>query len=70
MSKVRDIVRDADEEQGPSLFARMSDYSLMGFHYALGVVNWGYSHARVIGWFVVTTGIITALPLIFEVRTT
>ena len=26
-----------------------------------------YSYSRHIGWFIVTTGIITALPLIFEV---
>lgn len=29
----------------------------------------GYIFARHIGWFIVTTGMITALPLIFEVRT-
>ena len=29
---------------------------------------WTYSNSRVIGWWVVTTGMITALPLIFEVK--
>lgn len=27
-----------------------------------------YSYARQIGWFVITTGMITLLPLVFEVR--
>ena len=26
-----------------------------------------YANARLIGWFVVTTGLITAFPLVFEV---
>ena len=30
--------------------------------------NWAYKHTRTVGWWVVTTGMITALPLLFEVR--
>jgi hypothetical protein len=30
--------------------------------------GWAYKHTRTIGWWVVTTGMITALPLLFEVR--
>jgi hypothetical protein len=34
-------------------------------------ISWGlyaYSKSRIIGWWIVTTGMITALPLVFEVK--
>lgn len=30
----------------------------------------GYAYGKYLGWFIVTTGLITALPLIFEVVST
>jgi len=34
--------------------------------YSMSWGTWGYSHMRQIGWFVVTSALITAVPLIFE----
>ena len=34
--------------------------------YGMSWGQWGYSHARHIGWFLVTSALITAVPLIFE----
>lgn len=38
------------------------------FHSTLAWGSWAYSHSRTIAWWVVTTGMITALPLVFEIK--
>eukprot|EP00599_Poterioochromonas_sp_BG-1_P000287 CAMPEP_0173150782 /NCGR_PEP_ID=MMETSP1105-20130129/11173_1 /TAXON_ID=2985 /ORGANISM="Ochromonas sp., Strain BG-1" /LENGTH=94 /DNA_ID=CAMNT_0014065999 /DNA_START=93 /DNA_END=377 /DNA_ORIENTATION=- len=38
------------------------------FENTKNVAGWVFAHSRQIGWFIVTTGMITAFPLIFEVK--
>eukprot|EP00428_Durinskia_dybowskii_P067255 CAMPEP_0170388714 /NCGR_PEP_ID=MMETSP0117_2-20130122/18237_1 /TAXON_ID=400756 /ORGANISM="Durinskia baltica, Strain CSIRO CS-38" /LENGTH=78 /DNA_ID=CAMNT_0010644665 /DNA_START=177 /DNA_END=413 /DNA_ORIENTATION=+ len=35
---------------------------------ASAVAQWVFMNGRIIGWWIVTTGMITAVPLLFEVR--
>ena len=68
MANVRDIVKDKSNSNGDSWTARLSKFSSKTFSISFSIVQWSYANARVIGWFVVTTGVITLLPLIFEVN--
>ncbi|KAJ1393486.1 hypothetical protein B484DRAFT_425445 [Ochromonadaceae sp. CCMP2298] len=65
MSKARDIIDGPAENKW---FSWISSSSQTAFSYGIFGAQWSYMNARHIGWWVVTTGMITALPLIFEIN--
>ena len=74
-SKARELLKnDKSQTSGPddSFFAKIGEwvrtYGTVALSSGMAWSSWAYKHSRTIGWWVVTTGMITALPLIFEVR--
>jgi hypothetical protein len=67
MSKIKDTVRGGanNAELGWRAWARSGATRLVTQGLEWG--KWAYMSSRFIGWIIVTTGIVTALPLIFEV---
>jgi hypothetical protein len=60
----RNIVGDAK----PSLAKRLTDWVKIGVSYGQSAFQFLYMNSRMIGWMIVTTGMITALPIYFELR--
>lgn len=63
MSKVKDAVK----KDAVSWRTWLRDRSTIVMRHGLEWGKWAYMSSRFIGWVIVTTGIVTALPLIFEV---
>jgi len=67
MSKARGIMNEKGSNVA-SWRSWLNKTSTALFHSTLSWGSWAYSHSRTIAWWVVTTGMITALPLVFEIK--
>ena len=74
MSKARELLKNEKKasSSSSSSMAKIGEWvrKVITFSTTSGLEwgSWTYKHSRTIGWWIVTTGMITALPLIFEVR--
>lgn len=68
MSKARSMVEDSSAKESSQWLTTIKSSSQFLFANLVGIAQWSYINARHIGWFIVTTGIITAFPLIFEIK--
>lgn len=67
MSNAKKILRGDDPSSNqwlPWAWKKTTSVFITGLSWS----SWAYSNARFIGWFMVTTGMITALPLVFEIK--
>mmetsp|Transcript_25857 Transcript_25857/g.43114 ORF Transcript_25857/g.43114 Transcript_25857/m.43114 type:complete len:109 (-) Transcript_25857:79-405(-) len=67
MSKARDII-ERGREEGSEFYNWISNSTKSLFTVGPAVTQWCYMNGRIIGWWIVTTGMLTALPLIFEIK--
>ena len=72
MSKARELLKNEKKaSSSSSSMAKIGEWvrKVTAFATTSGLEwgSWTYKHSRTIGWWIVTTGMITALPLIFEV---
>lgn len=67
MSNIRNIVNGGPEEPN-KWWLWLTTTSKTAFTTGLGLGMWAYGNLRIVGWVIVTTGMITALPLMFEIK--
>ena len=75
MSKpnAKKIIREEKKKTGflssiPPFFSWLGNSINHAYETVIPPTYWGYSWVRHVIWFVLTTGMITALPLMFEVK--
>jgi hypothetical protein len=69
MSSANDKLRKVSEKSKKGTWSKwLKTQALHLFSYGQIGSSFVYSYSRHIGWFIITTGIITALPLILEVK--
>ena len=69
MSSANDKLRKVSEKSKKGTWSKwLKTQALNLFSYGQIGSSIVYSYSRHIGWFIITTGIITALPLILEVK--
>ena len=66
MSSAKDKLKK-DKEKKQSWLKTIKSYSFNIFSVGKYATSVLYSYSRHIGWFIITTGIVTALPLLLEV---
>jgi hypothetical protein len=65
MSKAR---LEINNKSNGSVIARLITYTTGFVNSSITWGQYGFMASRYIGWFVVTTGLITALPLVLEIK--
>eukprot|EP00388_Colpodella_angusta_P049178 GDKK01078752.1.p2 GENE.GDKK01078752.1~~GDKK01078752.1.p2 ORF type:complete len:110 (-),score=13.22 GDKK01078752.1:12-341(-) len=68
MSKARSTIENGEPSTWSSSLKWLNVNTKFAAEFGWNSWLWVYANSRMIGWFIVTTGMITAVPLLFEVK--
>uniref|UniRef100_A0A7S3HMU8 Mitochondrial import receptor subunit TOM22 homolog n=1 Tax=Spumella elongata TaxID=89044 RepID=A0A7S3HMU8_9STRA len=68
MSKARSTIESNESSAFSNAFKWLNINTKIAAEFGWNSWLWIYANGRMVGWFIVTTGMITAVPLLFEVK--